>query len=194
MIYILPILYTIICYTFHFLFGIFPTNNLKTLSLLLPFIMGIVNLSVVLIWGRKWSRKILLNCSLIVKYGLIPLYLIGGSSAIGAMLASFFPLPLMQLSVLVTIVLCIYGYGILLGAAPYTVAYLARAYKEGVHPKWLVILGGICQFLFSFDVLAMMVLTLKERHKVKTTIAVFCMMCVAVLLDILCVIWQLVHA
>lgn len=97
MLYILPILYVIVSYIFFFLAGVFSALKLQVLSIFLPFIMGIVNLSVVLTWGRKWSRKTLLNCSLIIKYGLIPLYLVGGSIAIRSMVAAFFPLPLMAL-------------------------------------------------------------------------------------------------
>lgn len=95
---------------------------------------------------------------------------------------------------LVTIVFLIFGYGILLGAAPYAIAYLIKSYKDGIHPKWLAVLAGICQFFFSFDVLAMMVLTLKERHRVKTTIAVFCAMCLALLLIVLYVVMTLIGA
>lgn len=32
--------------------------------------MGVVNLITVLTVGRKWTRKTLLNCTLIIKYGL----------------------------------------------------------------------------------------------------------------------------
>ena len=188
MIYILPVLYVIVSYTFFFLAGIFSTSKLQILSIFLPFIMGIINLTVVLLWGRKWPRKTLLNCVLIIKYGLIPLYLIFGSIAVCAMVAALFPLPLMALFGIVTIVICFFGYGILLGAAPYAVAYLVKACKDGVHPKWLVILCGICQFFFSFDVFAMMILTLRERYRVKTTNAVFCGMCLMVLLMVLCVV------
>ena len=98
----------------------------------------------------------------------------------------------MALFGLVTIVFLILGYGILLGAAPYAIAYLIKSWKDGVHPKWLAVLAGICQFFFSFDVLAMMVLTLKERHRVKTTIAVFCAMCLALLLIVLYVVMTLI--
>lgn len=186
MTYILPILYVIVSYTFFLLAGLFDTAvELQILSILLPFIMGVVNLITVLTVGRKWSRRTLLNCTLIIKYGLIPFYLIGGSITIGVTVMAIFPLPLMALFGLVTIVFLIFGYGILLGAAPYAIAYLVKSWKDGVHPKWLTVLGGICQFFFSFDVFAIMVLTLKERHKVKTTIAVFCAMCLAVLLIML---------
>ncbi len=186
MAYILPVVYVVVSYTFFLLAGFFDnTMELQILSILLPFIMGIINLIVVLTAGRKWSRKTLLNCTLIIKYGLIPFYLLGGSITVYVTMMSLFPLPLMALFGLVTIVFLIFGYGILLGSAPYAISYLIKSRKDGVHPKWLAILGGICQFFFSFDVLAMMVLTLKERHRVKTTLAIFCAMFLAVLIIIL---------
>ena len=83
MTYILPVLYVIVSYTFFLLAGCFDNAiKLQILSILLPFIMGIVNLIVVLTVGRKWSRKTLLNCTLIIKYGLIPFYLVGGSKSL----------------------------------------------------------------------------------------------------------------
>ncbi len=195
MTYILPVLYVIVSYTFFLLADFFDAwVELQMLASFSPFIVGIINLIVVLTVGRKWSRTTLLNCTLIIKYGLIPFYLIGGSITLGVTVMAIFPLPLMALFGLVAIVFFVWGYGILLGSAPYAIAYLAKSYKDGVHPKWLVILGGICQFFFSFDVFAMMVLTLKERHKVKTTIAVFCAMCLAALLIILYVVLTLVKA
>lgn len=186
MAYILPVVYVVVSYTFFLLAGFFDnTMELQIFSILLPFIMGIINLIVVLTAGKKWSRKTLLNCTLIIKYGLIPFYLLGGSITVYVTMMALFPLPLMALFGLVTIVFLIFGYGILLGLAPYAISYLIKSRKDGVHPKWLAILGGICQFFFSFDVLAMMVLTLKERHRVKTTLAIFCAMFLAVLTIIL---------
>ena len=71
MTYILPVLYVIVSYTFFLLAGCFDNAiKLQILSILLPFIMGIVNLIVVLTVGRKWSRKTLLNCTLIIQYEL----------------------------------------------------------------------------------------------------------------------------
>ena len=186
MAYILPVVYVVVSYTFFLLAGFFDnTMELQIFSILLPFIMGIINLIVVLTAGKKWSRKTVLNCTLIIKYGLIPFYLLEGSITVYVTMMALFPLPLMALFGLVTIVFLIFGYGILLGSAPYAISYLIKSRKDGVHPKWLAILGGICQFFFSFDVLAMMVLTLKERHRVKTTLAIFCAMFLAVLTIIL---------
>ena len=195
MAYILPVVYVVVSYTFFLLAGFFDnTMELQILSILLPFIMGIINLIVVLTAGRKWSRKTLLNCTLIIKYGLIPFYLLGGSITVYVTMMALFPLPLMALFGLVTIVFLIFGYGILLGSSPYAISYLIKSRKDGVHPKWLAILGGICQFFFSFDVLAMMVLTLKERHRVKTTLAIFCTMFLAVLIIILYAVVTLIGA
>lgn len=195
MAYILPVVFVVVSYTFFLLAGFFDnTMELQILSILLPFIMGIINLIVVLTAGRKWSRKTLLNCTLIIKYGLIPFYLLGGSITVYVTMMALFPLPLMALFGLVTIVFLIFGYGILLGSAPYAISYLIKSRKDGVHPKWLAILGGICQFFFSFDVLAMMVLTLKERHRVKTTLAIFCAMFLAVLIIILYAVVTLIGA
>lgn len=195
MAYILPVVYVVVSYTFFLLAGFFDnTMELQILSILLPFIMGIINLIVVLTAGRKWSRKTLLNCTLIIKYGLIPFYLLGGSITVYVTMMALFPLPLMALFGLVTIVFLIFGYGILLGSAPYAISYLIKSRKDGVHPKWLAILGGICQFFFSFDVLAMMVLTLKERHRVKTTLAIFCTMFLTVLIIILYAVVTLIGA
>lgn len=105
MAYLIPTLYVIVSYTFFLLPGLFDhVMELKILSILLPFIMGVVNLITVLTVGRKWTRKTLLNCTLIIKYGLIPFYLIGGSITIGVTVAALFPLPLMALLGLVTIV------------------------------------------------------------------------------------------
>lgn len=91
----------------------------------------------------------------------------------------------MALLGLVTIVFLIFGYGILLGASPYALAYIIKSCKEAKHSKIVAILYGICQFLFSFDVISMMILTIKEKYLVKTTICVFGGMCLIILLILL---------
>ena len=92
MAYVLPILYLITSYTFLLLANLFHNVvELEMIAFLLPFIIGFLNLIVVLTAGRKWSRKTLLNCTLIIKYGLIPLYLIGGCVAVSATVAAFSP-------------------------------------------------------------------------------------------------------
>lgn len=175
MAYVLPILYLIASYTFLLLANLFHnTVELKMIAFLLPFLIGFLNLIVVLTAGRKWSRKTLLNCTLIIKYGLIPLYLIGGCIAVSITVAALFPLPLMIFFGIVAVALLLFGYGILLGSTPYAIAYIVKSCKDGTHSKKAAILSGICQFFFVFDVVSMAVLALKERHLVKTTIVVCC--------------------
>ncbi len=110
MTYILPVLYVIVSYTF-FLLAVHFGNaiTLQIVSILLPFIMGIVNLIVVLTVGRKWSRKTLLNCTLIIKYGLIPFYLNRREHHCICNADGILPLPLMALFGLVTIVFFDFG-------------------------------------------------------------------------------------
>ncbi len=183
--YVIPALYVIASYTFFLLPRLFgDVMELKLIAILLPFILGLVNLIVVLTVGRKWPRKTLLNCAPIIKYGLIPFYLVGGCLTAGTTILAIFPLPLMVLFGLVGVVFLIFGYGILLGSAPYSIAYLVKARKEGAHCRVTTILTGICQFFFTFDVLALIALTLKERHLVKTTIFVCIVTGISVLIGI----------
>lgn len=194
MTYLIPTVYVLAAYTFFLLLG--DIIELKLFSILLPFLLGFVNLIVVLTVGRKWSRKTLLNCTLIIKYGLIPFYLIGGCLTIAVTILALFPLPLMALFGIVTILFLIFGYGILLGSAPYAIAYLVKSRKEGEYSTILMILSGICQFFFLFDVIVMMALTLKERHLVKTTIGVgiaagLCILLIAFFLMVGCpILWR----
>ncbi len=129
MIYILPVLYVIVSYTFFLLAVHF--GNAITLQI-------VYDPSALYYGDRQFDccadrrkkvvrEKTLLNCTLIIKYGLIPFYLIGGSITVYVTLMAFFPLPLMALFGLVTIVFLILGYGILLGAAPYAIAYLIKS-------------------------------------------------------------------
>lgn len=186
MTYLFPILYVAVSYIFPFLPRLFGyTADVEMITALLPFVMGIINLIVVLTVGRKWSKETLLNCALIVKYGLIPFFMAGGYITVCVTAMAFFPLPLMALFGLATVLLVFFGYGILLGSAPYAIAYIIKAYKEGTHSKPALIISGICQFLFCFDVLSIMILALKERRFFKTTIFLLCALALCVLLAIL---------
>ncbi len=75
--YFIPVLYLIVSYGLFFL----PSGNsfdFKLMVIGIPCVMGIINLVIVLTIGRKWPRKVLLNCALLIKYALIPFYLISG--------------------------------------------------------------------------------------------------------------------
>lgn len=67
----------------------------------------------------------------------------------------------------VAIVLSVIGWLGLLGAAPFSIAYIVRACSEGVQGKVLSVFAGIFQFFFTLDVIFVIVLAVKDRSFVK---------------------------
>lgn len=162
-IYILGVLYAASAYTFVFL-SVYIGEVLS----FLPFVLGIINLIVMLTVGKRLDRKQLLNCTMLIKYSLIPFYIIGGGLILIFLLSSFIPVPFMIfLGPAVALSLCITGWGILIGAAPFSIAYIMKAYKEGVHGKDISMTAGIFQFFFVMDVVSVTVLLLKEKRQRK---------------------------
>ncbi len=185
--YILPIFHVLFSYGFLFFLGTaFKLSGFSFLPFFLPLILDIIHLIVVLTVGRNWSRKTLLNCTLIIKYGLIPFYLIGSVLTFASVITAFFPLPFMIFFGIIAVFLVCFGYAALLGGAPYAIAYILSARKERIHSKTTSVLCGICQFFFLFDVLSIIALTLKEHHLRKTTIVLCCVVTLAILCWILC--------
>lgn len=132
--------------------------------LIIPIILGLVNLAVVLILGKKISRGQLLICTRIIKYALIPFYFLGGLCIAVALLLMFTPVVIMVfVGPAIAILLSAIGWLGLLGAAPFSVAYIVRAYKEGVHGKALSVFAAIFQFFFTMDVIFVIILAIKDR-------------------------------
>ena len=67
----------------------------------------------------------------------------------------------------VAIVLSAIGWLGLLGAAPFSIAYIVRACSEGVQGKVLSVFAGIFQFFFTLDVIFVIILAVKDRSFVK---------------------------
>ena len=167
--------------------------NTTDLPLLIPVVLGVLNLIAVLTLGRRASREQLLNCAIAIKYALIPFYIAGGLCIAAALLMMFTPVVIMVfLGPAIAIFFSIAGYVILLGGAPYAVGYLVRAGKEGVHHKALCIVAGILQFIFTADVISMMILALKEKKCVKATIFLLIVLLLAVAALVLFVIVKMV--
>lgn len=169
-IYIVPIVYVLGMYLMPVMLGV-PSNAEGSLDssisgwiLALPIILGLVNLSVVLILGEKISRGQLLICTRIIKYALIPFYIIGGLCIAVALLLMFTPVVIMVfVGPTIAVLLSVIGWLGLLGAAPFSVAYIVRACKEGVHGKALSVFAAIFQFFFSMDVFFVIILAIKDR-------------------------------
>lgn len=130
----------------------------------LPVILGVVNLIVVLAAKSKIERKQLLVCSMIIKYALIPFYLVGGLLIVLCLLLMVTPIVFMVfVGPMMALILGIYGWVILLGAAPFSLAYIVRSYKGGFHSKALLVISAIMQFFFTVDAIFITVLAVKER-------------------------------
>ena len=121
-------------------------------------------LALPIILGEKISRGQLLICTRIIKYALIPFYFLGGLCIALALLLMFTPVVIMVfVGPTIAVLLSVIGWLGLLGAAPFSVAYIVRACKEGVHGKVLSVFAVIFQFFFSLDVIFVIILAIKDR-------------------------------
>lgn len=167
-IYLLAVLYVLSAYLGPVALLVMPDSDVASIItswlFWLPVILGVVNFIVVLAAKSKMDRKQLLVCSMIIKYALIPFYLVGGLLIILCLLLTVTPIVFMVfVGPMMALILGIYGWVILLGAAPFSVAYIVRSYKGGFHSKALLIISAIMQFFFTMDVIFITVLAVKER-------------------------------
>lgn len=170
-VYIAPVLYVLCMYLLPVMVGVLSNSQdssdsgaVSGILLLLPVILGLVNLVIVLAMKEKISRVQLLNCTRIIKYGLIPFYVIGGIVIALALLLMFTPVVIMVfVGPMIAILFSVIGWLGLLGAAPFSIAYIVRACKEKVHGKTLSVFAAIFQFFFSLDVLFVIILSIKDR-------------------------------
>lgn len=182
-IYILAAAYVICMYLFPIIYYMINQNDDKNMwSLLIPFVFGLINFIVIIVRKNEIDRVQFLNCAVIIKYALIPLYIIGGFCVVISLLLMFTPVVFMIfVGPIVAVTFSILGWIIMVGAAPYTIAYIVKSCKQGVHGKALSIATAICQFFFIVDVISIMILALKEKRYVKITIAILSIFILATL-------------
>lgn len=186
--YILSIVYVIVAYTFIFISGYInqldlPENLVSVQNifalffLFLPIILCILNYIIIFTMGKKVNHNTLLNSTILVKYGLIPFYILGTIIILIFLLFSFIPVPFMIfVGPYVSLIFSVIGWLILIGSAPFSIAYIIKSYKEGIHGKTLSIITGILQFFFVFDVISIMILTLKEKRWRKLTFIILALL------------------
>ena len=116
-IYVVPVIYVLGMYMMPVLFWIICNMQESTDSfdagwiMVLPIVLGLINLAVGLILGQRISRVQLLICTRIIKYALIPFYVIGGFCIIVALLLMFTPVVIMIfVGPTVAIVLSVIGW------------------------------------------------------------------------------------
>lgn len=186
--YILSIVYVIVAYTFIFISGyinqldlpenlVSVQNIFELFFLFLPIILCILNYIIIFTMGKKVNHNTLLNSTILVKYGLIPFYILGTIIILIFLLFSFIPVPFMIfVGPYVSLIFSVIGWLILIGSAPFSIAYIIKSYKEGIHGKTLSIITGILQFFFVFDVISIMILTLKEKRWRKLTFIILALL------------------
>ena len=179
-IYLLAIAYVIVIYTILVSFIVLDDDEIRIGVLWLPILAGLLNLILVMVLRKRLSREELLNCAIIVKYCLIPFYMLGGLGVLGVLILSVIPVPFMIFMGLAAVLMLVYGWIVMICSAQFSIAYIAASYKEGVHNKILLVIAGIMQFFFTVDVLSIMFLVIKENKWVKTSIAVIVLFIVCI--------------
>ena len=165
------------------------------LPLLIPGVLGLVNLGAVLALREHITREQLLYCAIIIKYGLIPFFIVGGGCIALTWLLTFSPVVIMIfIGPVIVALFSVLGYISMLGSAPFSIAYLIRSKREAIHHPLLLAAGGIMQFFFTLDTLSLMVLALKEKKCVKATIVMAVLLILAFLVLAGMLIFKIVEA
>src|SRR5699024_931187 len=145
----------------------------------LPLIYGIISLILIAVFWKSLDRNRLLNCVILIKYSLIPLFLIGGALVFFCLAFSFIPVPFMIfMGPLAAVTFSFIGWCIVAGGAVFPIAYAIRDHHDGIYGKVLTITACILQFLFVADVISVMVLTLKEKRWRKLTLTVIILLAI----------------
>lgn len=187
-VYLLAICYTLLVYSLPVLF--FLTMNSDDISLLLwsvgiLLLFGLCNFYVVIRYKERIGRLRLLHCTILIKYALIPFYFMGGLIIAISILLMFTPIVIMMFAgPMIALILSTIGWFALLGAAPFSIAYLVMSHKEGKHGKLLTVLGSIFQFCFGLDVITIILLSLKEKRCVKLTTGMIIILILGVLITL----------
>lgn len=181
--YIFPLLYVISVYLLPVFFVLSVEFSDASYLVFVPVVFGVVNIIVSVIFCKPENRITLFNSTVLVKYALIPFFVIGGMILAAAFLLSFIPVPFMIfVGPFITITGALTGWLVLAFESPYAIAYLRLSAKEGVYTKGVTMLHTILQFFFTLDVIDIMCLTFKEHRWIKLTIFIIILLIAAILL------------
>ena len=116
-IYLLAIAYVIVIYTILVSFIVLDDDEIRIGVLWLPILAGLLNLILVMVLRKRLSREELLNCAIIVKYCLIPFYMLGGLGVLGVLILSVIPVPFMIFMGLAAVLMLVYGWIVMICSA-----------------------------------------------------------------------------
>lgn len=166
-IYLFPILYVLSIYLIPILGWLGIT--LPTFFMFVPLGLGIINYLVAFLLNKKYNDNIFAS-AVIIKYSLIPLFIFGGLVVCG----SFFLVIIPHLSILTIggVVLVFIGYLLMILGSAYQIAYIRTLIKDH---NINVVLGTVLiifSFVFSCDVITVMILSFYKNKYRKITIFV----------------------
>lgn len=153
-------------------------------------VVGVICFVYLLRQKQAISRTELLNCTVLIKYALIPFFIAGAFCIAFTLLFMLIPVVItVFLAPAVALCLAIYGWLVLLVSSPFSILYLRKAAHERVHSTELCVAAGVLQFFFTLDVLSVMVLTVKERRWVKLTVGVWILLAGLVIAAACGIVW-----
>lgn len=192
--YIFPVMYVISVYLFPFFFSMQEDFPFLSYLMYAPVVFGILNIIVCVRCCKPEYHDIMLNSTVLVKYSMIPFFLLGGSLTAACFLVSFTPIPFMIFfGPVMALICCIIGWLILAFEAPYTISYLclSRKSSNGAN-KAMAVIHAVLQFFFMADVFDVMYLTLKEKKWKKLTITLLVLMATVIILLFVLLVFGLV--
>ena len=128
-------------------------SDLPMLFFAIPFVLLVINI-VISIVMKNTDRKVFLNVSRLIKYLMIPFYLAGGVVIVFFLLMMFTPVVIMVfVSPVIIAVLSVLGWISMAGTAPFMLAYLKKAKKDGWYKGGFTFVIGAMQFFFGLDVI-----------------------------------------
>ena len=138
-------------------------DDLPLVFLVIPLVLLLINV-ILSIRMKNTGRRYFLNTARIIKYLLIPFYIMGAVVIITLILLMFTPVVIMIfVSPIVAFVLSVMGWISMVGSAPMMIAYLSRAKKEGKVGFLFSAVITIMQFFFGADVIGTIICAIREK-------------------------------
>ncbi len=182
MFYLFPVLYVASVYLFPVFFILSEKLPFFSYFAYAPLVFGIINIIASVKFCKPECLHIMLNSAVLVKYILIPFFLIGGFIVAVFLLSSIIPVPFMIFfGPFMAFIICLIGWVVLAFSAPYTISYLRLSQKAGTRPVFLAVIHALLQFFFFLDVFDVMYLTLKEGKWKKLTITLLSLMAITLI-------------
>lgn len=191
--YLFPIMYVLSLYLLPFFLNMWQKGSVLSYLTYLPILFAILNIVVSIVFCKPENRIMMLNAAVLVKYTMIPFFVIGGFILLVCLLFTFIPVPFMIfVGPTVAIMGMIMGWLILAFEAPYVIAYLHLSQKAKIRPSVLAIIHTIFQFFFMIDVVDVMFLALREKKWKKLTISIIIALVVCIAIIIIWIIREII--